>query len=164
MTQGDKGLAVFLKSCAVSLQQASSGYIIEDLTQIGPRVSRTKGGGLPRIIPTHHRLIIKNRQPGYLILIRFYLSVFYLYRVIEFLGPLKLKTITAPGRSFDMGRFAKYISGFNKLMRKNRESLSDPSTFLAKRFQMFPIFKSSSLTGRVAYNSFKPSVNFKQKP
>lgn len=161
MTQGNRGLALHLKSSAVALQQACSGYIIKDLTQIGPRISRTKGGGLPRIIPAHHRIIIKNRQPGYLILIRFYLSVFYLYRVIEFLGPLKLTTITAPGREFDMSRFAKYIDGFNKLMRKNRVSLLDPSAFLAKRFRMFPIFKSSATSGTIAYFPFK--VNFKMK-
>lgn len=59
-SQGIKGLVLYLKVNSVLLQQAISGHVLVDVTPLGPRVSRTKGGGLPRIIPSHHRLIIRN--------------------------------------------------------------------------------------------------------
>jgi len=105
-SQGVKGLALFLKSSSVALQQSCSGYVIKDFTKVGPRISRTRSG-LPRIIPSSHRLLIINKRPGYLILIRFYLSIFYLYRVLEFKGKVKLNTITDPGKLFDLERFER---------------------------------------------------------
>lgn len=113
--QGVKGLTLHLKSSSIALQQSVSGYIIKDLTQVGPRVSRTRSG-LPRLIPSSHRLIIRNRLPGYKILIKFYLSVFYIYRVLEFAGKVKLETITKPGKIFDLNRYLRYIPAFNDLM------------------------------------------------
>nr|QIR30237.1 RNA-dependent RNA polymerase [Plasmopara viticola lesion associated mitovirus 14] len=145
-TQGDKGLAMYLKSSAVSLQQGMSGYHIKDLTQVGPRVSRTKGTGLPRIIPASHRLILINKRPGYLILMRFYLSIFYLYRVIEFKGKLKINSITDPGKQFDLSLFVKYVPKFNELMTRGRSVLSDPAGYMRRKFSVFPIFKASPLT------------------
>jgi hypothetical protein len=152
-TQGDKGLAMYLKSSAVSLQQGMSGYHIKDLTQVGPRVSRTKGTGLPRIIPASHRLILKNKRPGYLILMRFYLSIFYLYRVIEFRGKLKINSITDPGKQFDLSEFVEYVPKFNELMTRGRTVLSDPAGYMRRKFSVFPIFKSSPFTS-ITYNFF----------
>jgi len=152
-TQGDKGLAMYLKSSAVSLQQGMSGYHIKDLTQVGPRISRTKGSGLPRIIPASHRLILINKRPGYLILMRFYLSIFYLYRVIEFKGKLKINSITDPGKQFDLSEFVKYMPKYTELMTRGRLSLIDPSSYLRRKFSVFPIFKSSPLTN-FTYNFF----------
>lgn len=152
--QGVKGLALFLKSSSVSLQQSVSGYIIKDLSEVGPRVSRTCSG-LPRIIPARHRIIIHNRAPGYLILIRFYLSIFYLYRVLEFQGKVKLETITKPGVEFDMSRFQSKIELFNILMKRGRKSLSDPLSYMKSKFKFFPIFKSSPLTSAFTTVPFK---------
>lgn len=155
--QGVKGLALFLKSSSVALQQAVSGYIIKDFTLVGPRISRT-GGGLPRIIPAAHRIIIHNRKPGYLILIRYYLSIFYLYRVLEFKGLVKLETITKPGVMFDISRFKDFIPMFNTLMKKNRVSLSDPLLFLKSKCSTFAIFKSSSVSSMLTYDPFSSKV------
>jgi len=63
--QGNKGLVLYLKAASVVLQQAASGHRHPNLTDLGPRISRTKGQGLPRIIPAKFRIIIHNRAPGY---------------------------------------------------------------------------------------------------
>jgi hypothetical protein len=99
--QGVKGLTLHLKAATVLLQQSVAGYVLYDVTPLGPRVART-GSGLPRLIHANHRLIIINKRPGYLLFVRFYLTVFSVYRVLEFPGKLKLNTITDPGKSFDL--------------------------------------------------------------
>jgi hypothetical protein len=157
-TQGVKGLALFLKSSSVALQQSCSGYVIKDFTKVGPRISRTSSG-LPRIIPSSHRLIIKNKRPGYLILIRFYLSIFYLYRVLEFKGKVKLNTITDPGKPFDIERFNIWIELFNRLMIRNRAKLLDPISFMKSKAAQFAIFKSSPFTSTISHSPFNSDVN-----
>jgi len=57
--QGIKGLVLFLKVNSIILQQSINGHVVPDLTTFGPRVSRSRGG-LPRIIPARHRIIIRN--------------------------------------------------------------------------------------------------------
>jgi len=99
-SQGVRGLVLYLKVAAVILQQASAGHKVPDLTEVGPRIKRNQSG-LPRIIPGYHRLIIINRRPGWQYLIRFYLTLFSIYRVIPLKGKVKLNTITDPGKSFD---------------------------------------------------------------
>jgi len=94
--QGIRGLVLYLKVAAVILQQASAGHKVPDLTLIGPRVKRNQSG-LPRIIPACHRLVIINRRPGWEYLLRFYLTLFSIYRVIPLRGKVKLNTITDPG-------------------------------------------------------------------
>lgn len=101
--QGIKGLVLYLKVNTVILQQAASGHKVPDLTEIGPRVKRNQSG-LPRIIPKHHRLIIINRRAGWAYLIRFYLTLFSLYRVLSYTGKVKLNTITDPGKIFNKHR------------------------------------------------------------
>lgn len=61
---GNKGLVLYLKACAVCLQQAASGHKLNDLTDLKVRISRTKGLRFPRIIPSSHRKIIANRLVG----------------------------------------------------------------------------------------------------
>lgn len=118
ITQGNKGLVLYLKACAVCLQQSSSGYIVPDALLLGARISRSRGSRIPRIIPASHRLIIINKTVGYQVFIKYYLSVFYLYRVISFPGTLKLNTITDPGREFTMRKYTKYMNTFVSLTRK----------------------------------------------
>lgn len=90
--QGAPGVVKFLKVASVCTQQVVAGYIIPDLTPLGMRISRSKSG-LPRIIPSLHR---KKIMDGDKMVLRFWLTVFSLYRDLHFIGALKLKTITAP--------------------------------------------------------------------
>jgi hypothetical protein len=89
-TQGMRGLVIWLKAMTVLLQQALSGYVLKDTSLVGCRVSRT-GSGLCRVINRQDRALIRK---GGVNLMRFYLTLFNLYRVLSFPGKLKLHTIT----------------------------------------------------------------------
>lgn len=154
--QGIKGLTLYLKASAVLLQQSVAGHRIIDVGALGPRVSRTKGVGLPRLIPARHRLIIVNRRPGYTYLIKFYLSIFYIYRVLEFPGKLKLETITAPGKFFNMPLYEGYMENFLNLFLKRKGN-----TFPIIKPKIFPIFRSSPFTSRLFQQPIKVGKKFK---
>lgn len=90
---GPRGLAMYLKACYVLTQHAAGGMVDNSPWALGANVSRTRRG-IPRLInPQHRRLIYQGdaRITG------FWLSLFGLYREIEFKGKLKLNTITDPG-------------------------------------------------------------------
>jgi hypothetical protein len=91
-SQGVKGLVLYLKVHYVILQQAVSGYKIEDLTPLGVRVSRSKTG-IPRCIPAGYRARV---AAGEVFPIRVCLTLFSLYRVLTFPGITKIHTITSP--------------------------------------------------------------------
>lgn len=150
--QGVKGLTLYLKSSSVCFQQALAGYRIDNVTLVGPRVSRT-ATGLPRIIPRSHRLIIVNRKPGCYFLMKYYLSVFYLYRVLVFPGKLKLETITAPGTDYDETFYQPYLEIFSDLILKRTKI--KPLDFIKSKVKIFPIFRSSPFTSSITYNPFK---------
>lgn len=92
-SSGPKGLALYLKTSSVLLQQIAGGMKAESPWGLGCNVARTRSG-VPRIINGIHRKEILSGNPQ---IVRLWLSLFGLYRVIEFKGALKLKTITAPG-------------------------------------------------------------------
>jgi len=154
--QGIKGLTLSLKAATVLLQQSVAGYVLYDVTPLGPRLART-GSGLPRLIPACHRLLIINKRPGYLLFVRFYLTVFSVYRVLEFPGKLKLNTITDPGKSFDISWFEPYVPAFTRLMSRGSK---DPLDFFRAKAKAFPIFKSSPFTDTVTTCPLK-EVNLK---
>lgn len=122
---------------------------MSDLSPVGPRISRTKGVRLPRIIPSCHRKIIRNNMLGKYFLIRFYLTIFYMYRFI-LVRPytLKLSTITDKGVSFDINPIRPYIMYFinefiegkwNSKLFKTRS----PLDYLISFVKLFIITKSS---------------------
>lgn len=90
---GLKYVVIYLKACSVLLQQSVGGQRLLATQSLGCAVSRTKSG-LPRIIPSAHRQRILARERDVL---RVWLSLFSLYRVLEIPGKLKLETITKPG-------------------------------------------------------------------
>lgn len=161
--QGVKGLTFYLKSCSIALQQSLAGYRIHNMTLVGPRISRTKSG-LPRIICRSHRLIMSNRKPGCYFLMKYYLSIFYFYRVLEFPGKLKLETITSPGKLFNMNHYESYMDHFIRIFFPNK--LKGPGrgiAFLRSVSRVFPIFRSSPFTNSMVYFPFKTENNSKEK-
>lgn len=92
-SSGPRGLAMYLKACYVLLQHAAGGMVDNSPWALGANVSRTRRG-IPRLINPQHRQLI---YQGDARIIGFWLSLFGLYREIEFKGKLKLKTITDPG-------------------------------------------------------------------
>lgn len=144
-SQGTKGLVLYLKTCAVLTQQSVNGYRIDNVTDLGPRVSRTKAGGLPRIIPLRHRKIITRRLVGYTVWVRFYLTVFHTYRVLTFPGLVNLGSISDAGKFFDISKYELYIDTFLRLFVPSRMRFSSLD-WMAKRFKFFSIVKSSPQT------------------
>lgn len=93
--QGVPGVVKYLKTSQVMLMQSLAKYKVSDLREIGGRVSRTSSG-LPRIIPRVHRDRIR---AGDTQVIRVWLSLLALYRVLSYEGQLKTSTITDPGKT-----------------------------------------------------------------
>jgi len=96
-TQGNRGLVTYLKTATVALQQATSGYILDDIASISKvRIARKKSSGIPKLIPANHRRIIDSNSVYKYPLIKFWLSIFYMYRIIYHSGEGSLKSIEAP--------------------------------------------------------------------
>lgn len=89
---GYQYVVIYLKACSVLLQQAVGGEVISSTQSLGAAVARTKHG-IPRVIPALMRKRILQRETA---VIKVFLTLFNLYRVIEYPGKLKLKTITSP--------------------------------------------------------------------
>nr|UJQ92494.1 MAG: putative RNA-dependent RNA polymerase [Mitoviridae sp.] len=90
--QGPHGLVKFLKASGTSVQQNIGGHRVHNAGLLGVRFARTRHG-LPRWIPQHIRMRIR---AGDVKAIRTTLTLINVYRVIEFPGTLKLKSISAP--------------------------------------------------------------------
>lgn len=83
-------LVIYLKACSTILQQVIGKQHLRDLSPFGARVARTHSG-LPSIIPALHRARIRRGDRW---AIRFWATLFGLYRVLEVPGRIRLSTIT----------------------------------------------------------------------
>lgn len=156
-TQGVKGLTLYLKVCAVMLQQALGGFIVKDLGKLGPRVSRTNKG-LPRIINRIHRNLLLG-DPR---LIKLYLTVFNMYRVLDFKGEANLSTISDPmGKEPLKGSYVQtllemlaFMPLFFTMLRNNFgisiAGLRGSVLLGIKQLRLFPLLKSSPNTGKLS--------------
>lgn len=108
---GLRYVVLYLKGCSTILMQSVGGHVLHDLTPLGVRVSRTRGSAIPRIIPVLHRARIRK---GEIWVIRLWMTLFGLYRVISVVGILKLSTITSPStmRKTLLGEFSDFLQGF----------------------------------------------------
>lgn len=91
---GLKGAVLYLKACQVLLQQSVGGYRVVDLADLKVRPKRNRSG-LPLIIPAGvRRMIIRDRDiPS----IRLWMTLFGLFRILQFVGKFSLSTIVEPG-------------------------------------------------------------------
>lgn len=107
---GYKGLILYLKATAVLLQQSLGGHMIKDTSKLGPRVSRTNVG-LPRFILAADRSKIRSGNTS---VMRFYLTLLNVYRILDMSGNLKLGTITGPfkGNYSKVSEILAYIPPF----------------------------------------------------
>lgn len=152
---GAKGACLILKVYAVTLQQSIGGHLVKDLTELKFRVARTNRG-VPRVIPVQLRQAIRS---GDALVIRFYLSLFNLYRMIEFKGDFRLaslsKTIVSPAKvgiefvslKFDLLAFIPLF--FKWLVPEiglNAKSLRRELMSSYRDAQAFPLLKSSPFT------------------
>lgn len=138
-SQGFNGMCKYLKMCGVLTQQSMCGYIIPSTT---PRVSRTNAG-LPRIIPSEIRVLIRKGHAAYM---RLTLTMFSMYR--DFLYPIhkndiKTKTITDPFKGNDqtVKEVISNIPRFVKLFVK--VPVSERRALISDKFEFIPISKAS---------------------
>jgi hypothetical protein len=93
-SQGVAGLSKWMKACSVLLMQSLAGEPHLSTRPVGPAVARTRGRKLPRVIPVgHRRLLVRGTRWT----IRLWLSLFSLYRVLDWKGKVNLTTIEAKG-------------------------------------------------------------------
>jgi len=92
---GSAFVAKYLKSCVSLLMQSISGPRHHSSHELGIAIART-GSGLPRVIPSVHRHHIRAGNTYY---IRLWLSLLSIYRVLDFIGKLKIDTIVKPGNA-----------------------------------------------------------------
>jgi len=103
-----KQLVLYLKVSTICLQKFIANEPIRDLTPLGIRISLT-GRGLPRIIPSLHR---KRIMAGEHKIVRLWLTLFAILRVLVFDGKFNLRTITNPGVSFNIKPMTDFIPLF----------------------------------------------------
>lgn len=108
-SQGPKGFVKTMKTLSVITQQSVAGYRLDDITSLGPRVSRTKGG-LPRILPSGARKEIRLGNP---LMIKWALTMFATFRVVEYGSVPKIDTISTP-----FGGTYETIDKFNKIIAR----------------------------------------------
>lgn len=131
--QGFSGLVKYLKVMSVVIQQVIGGHKERDLTLLGPRISRTKGG-LPRFLPVQFRDGIRRRDPKF---VKMALTLCSVFRLITFSSPLKTKTITDPfkGDPLFLSKYDVYINLFRERFFKcdhirTPETLESPTPFV----------------------------------
>jgi hypothetical protein len=119
--------AKYMKSSVTLLMQALSGERHSSSQELGLGISRTRFG-LPRVIPAVHRKHIRN---GDLYYIRLWLSLLSLYRVIDFVGKLQIKTIVTPSKAvIDFSEVRNAASTFRTYGIFNCDKQNDePSPF-----------------------------------
>lgn len=94
-TNGSTYVVKYLKACNVSLQRFIGGKPLKSLREIEPELplpGLTKAG-LPKFIPTRDRRELDKLSVS---VVRWYLTIFSLYRIISCPPKLKLSTITDP--------------------------------------------------------------------
>lgn len=148
-------LVKYLKAINVSIQQACSGFRLNDIGSIsGPRVTRTNAG-IPRIIPSAHRVHIKNQSPGWEYILRFWLTVFALVRTILIAPAWVLDTITKSGKVFNLGLYTKFIVPFFNTFVKSDYIRFNPLEWMSSRFQLVHILTAGpSIEGTYSTHPF----------
>jgi len=93
--------------------KATAGDQVKDLSPFGVRVART-GKGIPRwVVPAHRKAVLDGSVP----IVRLWITLFGLYRVLEFSKPFSVKTITTPGPLY-IDIFHEFIIRFWTMLPK----------------------------------------------
>jgi len=142
---GKVGCVKYLKVCSVCLQQCIGGHVVHDVGELGMRISRT-GTGIPRIIPVYHRELIRQ---GSVPIIRLYLTIFALYRIINIPAKVKIKSITDPFSGENASLIDSDINNFIKLFCKPAFKGTSFQQKLISYAKVFVIWKKSPGTSNV---------------
>jgi len=150
----------YLKACQLAIQKKIAGHPFKSLREIEPDYNfpRLSKSGLPSIIGTVDRASICNNSYR---IIRLYLSLFSIYRVIRLPFNPKLQTITAPfsGSEMHLNDFNLWLSNYSKTWLQKFLSMHPLS---ANR--ILPITKACPAGGRSFSKLIDSYVSLKQNP
>lgn len=108
-----KFLVKYLRTCQLLLIQATGDQATRfNSRKFGAAVSTT-AGGLPRIIPKTHRGFIRKGSAFH---IRFWMTMFGLFRVLPFPSRPTVKTIISPGVSLTNSLWGEWIGACENLI------------------------------------------------
>jgi hypothetical protein len=103
---GIKHLIKYLKANHLAIQKFIAGTPVTSIKEItGPGVYPRMCSGLPKFIPRSDRALIRSKRTS---VIRFYLTLFSVYRILDCPGELNLSTITDLYNGKD-----NYVNDFN---------------------------------------------------
>lgn len=175
--QGDRGLAIHLKASSLIFMRALAGHRLENPRLAGAAVSLSSSG-YPRWIPCQMRLRVLQGDRK---VIRFYLGLCTLSRVLPFRGPLTIKSIVEPGvpiskdwlRSwvcFVRDVFIPYLVKFGYKRQYGKVDLGEnPGVFFpilkGKLLALFTSGPNSSWSNRLAVGSFlQDAISIRDRP
>jgi len=153
-TNGPVQVVKYLKASQLALQKALAGDPVESLRVIDPDLvrSRLTSKGLPTIIPSRDRkLILPGLVPngtGSVPIIRFWLTLFSVYRVIDIPGQLKLGTITQPSTAPETG-YKEVVGAFSEFLTSLSVSSIFDNRFLDREGKLLWL-ESASATQKVS--------------
>lgn len=163
--QGKKGLVVHLKAAHTMLMQSVPGSELKPTSrEIGKVGVAASNDGLPRLIPRFARGFIRRGDRN---TIRFWLTMFGMYRILLIDPTYKLGTITSPGvvlqRPF-LVEWVSFIRGrfLTQLERHTGEKLRDVGSDVLSRPSVFALMKASSDLPQVNWEEGEvgPSTSF----
>lgn len=86
--------ALYLKQCSTSLMKYYAGESPDLLNNMPSVMVKLSNAGIPAIIPVHHRHIIMCRNDRSDFLVRYYLSLFSLCRIVKLAKPVSRSTFS----------------------------------------------------------------------
>jgi len=113
---GVKFVVLYLKVCNMLLMQYCAGQRPVNPRSLGLAVQCTRKG-LPTIIPRIHRDFISKGSQFH---VRFWLTLFSLYRVIDYVGQLKISSIIDPGVPLCNSTQLEFQSGALSFIKLNK--------------------------------------------
>jgi len=125
-SSGTRGLAMYLKTCQILLMKYVSGDKVPNSRTYGVAVAMS--GRIPSLIPKDHR---KEIRRGNRSVIRFWMTLFGLYRILPFKGRMKISTITDPGKDFNIIPYVDFLPFFLARLHQKVE-FGDPRRFSPK--------------------------------
>jgi len=145
---GSTYVVKYLKVSQLAIQKAIAGTPVSSLNQLDPSLAfpRLATCGLPTFIPVRDRRLMLNNAAAPVI--RWWLTLFSVYRVIYIPGTLKLSTITDPMTA----TYEDVMSVAGEIKDLINPSMFDISKFFGKSELLF--LESASATSRVSWAGF----------
>lgn len=144
--EGSKGVVLFLKNSQVLIQQSLAGYKLESQNPLKRRI-RVDRTGIPLWIPLSHRSILRLRKD--IGLVRFWLTLTGLYRVISCPPNLDLSSITSDGPDLGRTLTPDLLDSFQTVLMRFWGSIGLEKwqeRWFNSEFTLFPIGKSNPQT------------------